>query len=414
MERREAILIEHWPASAGVGDAGTWGRGAADPETPALVAAGRPRRFFLKPIETIEARSMEDARRCLDRIESSRRRLDGPDRPWVSGWVGFVSYEWGRRMLLGPQTGTWGRGAADPETQCLPLIRFSRVCVDPSRTFRGTERADFPRHRLRHSSDRRGEYLRKIGRIQEELRRGNVYEVNLSQRWTWQFDAEAQMIPLFSELSRAMRPRFGYADLSGDGTALLCFSPERFFSVRSRRIMAEPIKGTSVTRGALLRSGKERAELLMITDLFRNDFGRICRPGSIRAEGPFVLELPYAFHLFSRVRGTLTPMAGVAEVLTALFPSASVTGAPKLAAVRLIDRLEPFRREEAFGAIGWIGKDRMEFAVSIRTALYRRRRLRYTSGGGITIYSDPKKEYEESLLKAVRVKETLARLQTVS
>ena len=351
----------------------------------------------MRAVETLTAWTAADAVRCLEKIEADRRRLKDSGEPWKSGWIGFVSYDLGRALLF---------GRLAPRPRLLPLLRFHKIVSiqNPpplSSPSRGEE------EKISRSSDTRDSYRKKILRIQEELRSGNAYEVNLSQRWEWTFNRAPDAARLFSKMSAALRPRYGYLERGGT-ESILCFSPELFFSVDKKQIHAEPIKGTSAAadRG-LIRSAKDRAELLMITDLFRNDLGKICAPGSIRASAPVEMKIPYARHLFSRVQGRLNPNAGLPEIFAALFPSGSVTGAPKLAACEIIERLEPFAREEAFGAVGWIGRDRMEFAVSIRTALLRGRRLRYTAGGGITVYSDPEKEYEETLIKARKFVECL-------
>lgn len=351
------------------------------------------RRIIFDREETLTARGAVEAGECLKEIERDRKRLRQSDEPWTNGWIGFLSYDLGLAWL--------SNTSRPARKRLLPLLRFHRV--KKAATAQGEQgRTPLPSCRLCTRSDSRKTYIQKICAIQAQLRRGNAYEVNLAQRWDWEFDEPPDAVGLFSRIGARMRPRYGFLDQS-DGYAVMGFSPELFFSVKAGRISAEPIKGTAKKlEKNLLRSEKDRAELLMITDLFRNDLGKVCAPGTIRTDEPRELELPYARHLFSRVDGRLRSGVGLADILHALFPSGSVTGAPKIAACGIIDRLEAFAREEAFGAVGWIGKDGMEFAVSIRTALLHGRSLRYTAGGGITVYSDPAKEYEETLLKSRR------------
>lgn len=356
------------------------------------------RRVWPAVEETLVAWTPEEAILCLERIESNRPRLRGPDRPWERGWLGYISYDLGAAMLLGRPPHRSNR--------ILPYLRFHRVHGSSDRSAK-IEENRIPSCLPAGRSDGRASYVRKVRAVQEELRNGNAYEVNLSQRWRWRFARRPDAAGLFRRICANLRPRYGFFERSG-ANAVMGFSPELFFSVDRGSIQAEPIKGTApADDDGLLRSAKDRAELLMITDLFRNDLGKVCIPGSIRATGPAELRIPYARHLFSRVRGRLQPGAGLPQIVPALFPSGSVTGAPKIAACGIIDRLEPFAREEAFGAVGWVGRDRMDFAVSIRTALLCGRDLRYTAGGGITVYSDPGREYEESLLKASRFIESL-------
>ncbi len=354
-----------------------------------LWSGPRVKKLSARVLETVEARTVAEALALFARIERDRRTISGGDLPWQSGWVGWISYDFGLEHL----------GARDRrKRRLLPLARFHRV-VPASRPVGRSPSDRRPTCRLLSRTDTRATYVRKILDAQEELRAGNAFEINLSQRWAWRFTREPDAFELFEAASRAMRPRFGFFESCGHESIISC-SPELFFSIDGRKIIAEPIKGTAAPDAKLLASKKDRAELLMITDLFRNDLGKVCEPGSVQASGPHDMRLPYVRHLYARIFGNLRRGAALGGILEACFPSGSITGAPKIAACRIIDRLEPFAREEAFGAAGWIGRSQMAFTVLIRTALLRGRDLRYTAGGGITVYSNPAKEYEESLMKA--------------
>src|SRR3989338_7637357 len=286
------------------------------------------RRVRIVPVDIdreMVAWTTEDAMVCLEKIEADRRTLAPARGSWGPGWFAHLSYDLGPAILTGRPRSN-GRG--------VPYLMFRRAgAIRVERPLRaGDGPGRIPASQPASRTDTRASYARKILAAQEELRRGNVFEVNVSKRWVWVFERAPDEVALFARLCRAMRPAYGFFERTPGGT-ILSFSPELFFSVRAGSIVTEPIKGTAgpADRG-LLRSAKDRAELLMITDLFRNDLGKICAPGSIHADGPKEMRLPYLRHLFSRVRGRLKGRAGLPEIIAALFPSGSVTGAPKIAA----------------------------------------------------------------------------------
>jgi para-aminobenzoate synthetase component 1 len=193
---------------------------------------------------------------------------------------------------------------------------------------------------------------------------------------------------------------------------ILSSSPERFLRIEGEAIEARPIKGTR-PRGSdpiedrrlgeeLLASPKDRAELLMIVDLLRNDLGRVCRYGSVQTESIASLEsYETVHHLVGVVRGRLRPDAGICEAVRACFPGGSITGAPKIRAMEIIEEMESVRRGVYCGAIGHLGFDgRADLNIAIRTAVVQSGRVHLSVGGGIVTDSDPDLEYEETLHKA--------------
>jgi para-aminobenzoate synthetase component 1 len=254
------------------------------------------------------------------------------------------------------------------------------------------------------------DYLRAVERALEEIADGNAYQVNLSQR----FWVEPAPPPeAFYRRLRAVAPApfLAYVSLPFGG-GIASSSPERFFSVRAGTIQTWPIKGTR-PRGrtpeedlamaeALRRSEKDRAENLMIVDLARNDLGHVCEIGSIRVPALWEIEThSNVHHLVSRVVGTLRPDAGPLEILRALFPGGSVTGAPKIRAVGIIDALEPVRRGVYTGAVGyWDASGDADWNIAIRTVTVGRGAASFHAGGGIVADSTPQAEYEETLVKA--------------
>jgi para-aminobenzoate synthetase component 1 len=262
----------------------------------------------------------------------------------------------------------------------------------------------------------RERYLAAVSRVREYIAAGDVYQVNLSQR----FHARSGRPPFeIYEALRAASPAPYAAFLQFGRRALLSASPEQFLELRERRLLTRPIKGTR-RRGAtpeedrrlvqdLLANPKDDAELAMIVDLERNDLGRVCEPGSVAVDVPKALENhPTVHHLSATIEGRLRAGAGPVDVLRATFPGGSVTGAPKIRAMEIIDELEPTRRAFYTGAIGALGFDgSMNLSVAIRTVLADGPDYFFQAGGGIVADSDPAAEYEETLAKAAAMARAL-------
>jgi para-aminobenzoate synthetase component 1 len=242
------------------------------------------------------------------------------------------------------------------------------------------------------------------------VRAGDIFQANLTQPFTaaWSGDPRALF---WRACAVSAAPFAAYLELEPE-VAVLSASPEEFLAVRDRMVQTRPIKGTRPrgrTRRAdaallaeLLASEKDRAELAMIVDLMRNDLGKVAEVGSVTV-GPFPEHASYAqvHHTFACVRARLRPGVGFGELLQATFPPGSVTGAPKLRAMEILEDLEAARRGIYTGAIGWFGPgDACHLNVAIRTLTLVRGVARFNAGGGITAASDPAREYEESLDKA--------------
>lgn len=258
-------------------------------------------------------------------------------------------------------------------------------------------------------------YCETVAAIQEEILKGEVYQVNLSQKLEFPWSYSSQKLQ--KSFIKQTAPYKAYLHLS-DGQNLfqiISISPELFFSVTGTSIHTRPIKGTR-PRGStqyedqrlmqeLLSSPKDRAELAMIVDLMRNDLSRICQVGSVKvARFPELAQLRHVFHTFATISGELSPEVSFLKILRALFPCGSITGAPKIAAMNLISRHERSSRGVYCGAIGYIGSNRSaSFNVAIRTVTCRRSSdtniVTLNSGGGITLQSDPVQEYQETLVK---------------
>ena len=243
----------------------------------------------------------------------------------------------------------------------------------------------------------------------ERIAAGDTFQVNLAQRLTSRWSGD--LLQLYRAL-RSHSPAPHGAVLPTSGAGIASASPETFLEVAGGTACIRPIKGTRARhddpardRAAadeLRRSEKDRAENVMVVDLERNDLGRVCEPGSVRV--PSLLELqghPTVWHLVSEVVGELRPGTTWGDLLRATFPCGSVTGAPKVSSMGIIDRLEPVRRNWYCGAFGWIGSGAASTAVAIRTAsLWPDGTADYSAGGGVVADSDPAAEHREALDKA--------------
>ena len=238
------------------------------------------------------------------------------------------------------------------------------------------------------------DYRDAVEAVREAIGRGDVYQVNLVQHLSAQFDGDPAAL---AERLASFAPR----TLSGDGWAVVSASPELFLARRGRRVSTAPIKGTRPL-GEHVEGEKEAAEHVMIVDLERNDLSRVCVPGSVRwPELMTERELAGVTHLVSTVEGTLRENVGLAELLAATFPGGSVTGAPKLAALDLIAALEPVGRGASMGALGTVrGNGDLELALTIRTFALAEERIQLWVGGGIVWDSEPEAEIAESWTKA--------------
>jgi anthranilate/para-aminobenzoate synthase component I len=248
-----------------------------------------------------------------------------------------------------------------------------------------------------------------VARVRELIRSGDIFQANIARAWTG-FVPMPMRAWALGVLDRVPARYGAYAEL-GSGRGVLSVSPELFLSVdaRSRLVRTRPIKGTRAADGCaaeLERCDKERAELHMIVDLMRNDLGRVCSIGSVRVSEPRSIERhPTVQHAVAEVSGTLRPGIGHSELLRATFPPGSVTGAPKIRAMQIIEELEPFARGPYCGALGWLGDDgAVALNVAIRTfgleEVEGGTRLTYWTGCGIVADSDPVRECRESHEKA--------------
>jgi len=253
------------------------------------------------------------------------------------------------------------------------------------------------------------EYISKVLKAKEYISSGDIYQINLSHSLSirWQGDPFSLYMKLLSEHPAPMSSYLDFGSFQ-----IISNSPERLLGVTDGIATTSPIKGTR-PRGnthkqdlalieELRASRKERAEHVMIVDLERNDLGKVCVAGSVEVSSfEEVVTYPHLHHMVSTIRGALAPEVGAPQALRALFPGGSITGAPKVRAMEIIDEMENTARSIYTGAIGWFDQSGgADVSIAIRTALYRDGVLELRVGGGIVADSDPEAEYEETMLKA--------------
>ncbi|MDQ2707334.1 MAG: chorismate-binding protein [Actinomycetota bacterium] len=293
------------------------------------------------------------------------------------------------------------------------LARFARLCRAPVPASRGCW-PGVDSGSWRSGLDQPA-FESGVRAIRSVIGCGGVYQVNLTRRLSASLPAGANPFGMARGLAgllaeRHPAPHAGHLVLPSRGLAVVSASPERFLRRDGRLVLSQPIKGTTASSrddGRPATFGeKDRAENVMIVDLVRNDFGRVCEPGSVTVPVLFDQERhPGLVHLVSSVRGRLAPGVGWPELLAATFPPGSVTGAPKLAAREIITALERGPRGPYCGALGWVDADRGvgDLNVAIRTFWFAEGELHFGTGGGITWSSRPAGEWEETVLKSRRL-----------
>jgi para-aminobenzoate synthetase component 1 len=414
-----------------------------------LLDAGRPAaqrgRYDLMsawPLAELTPGSDETASAFLQRLRQSLSALGEATAPaenplpFVGGLIGYLSYDFGRRLeqlpahavndlsLADARFGVYAWAlVTDHQQQCSQLVfhpsldaterqrlsaLFTTAVTPPPQPFRLLEHFQ--------SDITEAEYLQCFSRIQAYIQAGDCYQVNFAQR----FRAHYQGSPwtAYQALRAACPTPFsGYQALPGGG-AIISLSPERFLRVSAGQVETRPIKGTrprhadpqqdQAQADALLDSPKDRAENLMIVDLLRNDLGRSCKVGSVQVPELFALEsYPNVHHLVSAITGELAADKDALDLIASSFPGGSITGAPKIRAMQIIDELEPTRRALYCGSLLYLDvRGEMDSSIAIRSLLAKDGQISCWGGGGIVADSDGQAEYQESITKVKVLLET--------
>ena len=414
----------------------------------ALLETARPGRrarwtyLTADPVAALEQPSagrdpFAEARRLVARLApDSPPDAEGDAPPFLGGLVGYLAYDLGHalerlptiaaddqglpllRLALHDWVLAWDRrtgaawiGGRAVDGDAATLDRRIAAIVDRLRQPVSAAAPSEPAALTFTSSLSRGAYLAGVESVRASIAHGDIYQANLTRRLAAPFDAEPW--PLYRRLRTGDPSLYAaYLDLGGR-RAILSASPEPFLAVdQNGHVTTDPIKGTR-PRGRtreqdrelaceLLASDKDRAENVMIVDVLRNDLGRVCAPGTVRVPRLCRLERTAAVqHLVSTVTGRLARDKDAFDLLAASFPGGSITGAPKIRAMELLEELEPVRRGPYTGALGWFGPDgAMASSILIRTFVADGSRLSLHVGGGITYRSDPAAEWDETVAKA--------------
>jgi|TARA_B100000315_G_scaffold253611_1_gene292765 para-aminobenzoate synthetase component 1 len=430
----ERIRHLRWPVLLSSGGAPGFDLIAADPGTTITSRQGNSRIGNRHRSFTSQEDPLHLLRHLLD--EECPHRLPQHWEGFIGGALGYFSYDLGRSIESLPQqsvrdidvpemsVGIYRWAVITDHRVGQTVLRFSPACSAEERR-RVTQCLAMPgkgspeiftlTSSLQSNFDRQS-YRGAMEKLLEYIVAGDCYQANLAQRFTACYEGDPW--GLYKRLERQMRaPYSAYLDF--DGSHILCLSPERFLTVSKGQVTTQPIKGTR-PRGRnaeederladeLMHSEKDRAENLMIVDLLRNDIGKSCIAGSVKVPSLFQLS-SYAnvHHLVSTVTGTLAPQQHALDLLRGCFPGGSISGAPKIRAMHIIDELEPQRRSIYCGSIGYIGFDgSMDTNIAIRTLLCHNERVHCWGGGGIVADSDWRKEYRESLDKISMLLEAL-------
>jgi para-aminobenzoate synthetase component 1 len=337
---------------------------------------------------------------------------------WVVAWDRSTGRAWLGGRAVDGDSRTLGQRLADVRDRIAKPRWAGRAPDGGGRDARGHHAATEPASQfLFVSSLERPEFEAGVELVRDRIARGEIYQANLTRRLETPFHGDPW--PLYRRLRTGDPSLFsafvdlGRSAMGGGRRAILSASPEPFLSVdRSGAVKTDPIKGTRPrgrTRAEdrtlareLLASDKDRAENVMIVDVLRNDLGRVCVPGTVRVPRLCRLERTAAVqHLVSTVTGRLAAGRDAFDLLAASFPGGSITGAPKIRAMEILESLEPVRRGPYTGALGWLGPDgAMATSIVIRTFVADGRRLTLHVGGGITYRSDPAAEWDETVAKA--------------
>ncbi|NIF26674.1 aminodeoxychorismate synthase component I [Pantoea sp. Tr-811] len=395
------------------------------------------------PVQQLQAGPDEQGRAFLQRLREGLQQLGaaqlpaGTDLPFAGGLIGYLSYDFGRRLEQLPSLAVDDLGLPDAQLGLYAwalvtdhLLGTSQLVFHPSlghdeqaRLIALFEAADTaPCGPFQLLAPMRGDlqpaqYQAAFDQVQRYIQAGDCYQINLTQR----FRAPCQGDPwhAYQALRLACPTPFSGFQQLADGSALLSFSPERFIRVSQGQVETRPIKGTRPrsadpaedARNAqeLRHSAKDRSENLMIVDLLRNDLGRTCEIGSVKVPELFSLEsYPNVHHLVSSITGQLAADKDALDLIGDSFPGGSITGAPKIRAMQIIDELEPTRRALYCGSLLYVDvRGEMDSSIAIRSLLVKDGQVSCWGGGAVVADSNWQAEYEESIAKVRVLMETL-------
>ena len=384
----------------------------------------------------------QEQKTCFNNI-----KLPSIELPFKGGAVGYFAYDLGKRFEVIKQKNN--KDIAIPEMsvgiyqQAIIFERKSQqvwlLCLDEKRSEIETlingllsknlnsdkvrtenlHQTDFQLTTPWQSNMQPEQYHEKFEQVQNYLLSGDCYQINLAQRFSAEYTGNE--FQAYCALRQENKAPFS-AFLRFENSAILSISPERFLRLVDNKVQSKPIKGTrprhenaaidQANADELQNASKDKAENLMIVDLLRNDISRVCTPGSVKVPALFVIEsFPAVHHLVSTVEGELNPKYDANDLLRAAFPGGSITGAPKIRAMDIIEELEPNQRSVYCGSIGYISAcGNMDTSITIRTLVCHQQQIHCWAGGGVVIDSNVDSEYQETYDKVNKILPILSKL----
>ena len=419
---------------------------------PFLSATGFTDRVEITDSEKTEIKYTAKTLEVLDSILAKLKITNPTSIPFVGGAVGYLSYDLKDEIENLPQKAqddlkiplwrfAWYDGiiicdhstsqywlaacGMDEQGKCIPKLAKDRLdrlqslidgYLQDGLSAHKSPEIPIPSTTVKESVSKE-DYLQAITKVIDYIYEGDIYQANLTQRFSLVWDGDPWH--LYQHL-HSHNPAPFAAFLSYQDFQVLSSSPERFIRIaKNGKIETRPIKGTrprskdpdtdQKLANELLNSEKDKAELTMIVDLERNDLGRICNFGSVKVNDFMSLEkYPTVWHLVSTITGQTEESLLPSQILRALFPGGSITGAPKIRAMEIIEEMEPYKRGIYTGSIGYLGFDgAWDLNIVIRTIILKDGKAYVHVGGGIVAESDPKSEYAETITKAKALFEVL-------
>ena len=397
----------------------------------------------IEPQSTLEVKNnksflnnIESSDNCFEIMNSELSRLAKTkadyDLPFNGGWLGYFGYDLGRTiesiptiaiedinlpqiaiglyldaLIYDKQQQSWFY-VSQPNTNRLAL--YEQYLNTHANSQVNTQ--SYALNSDWQSNMSETEYAAKFAQIEEYLKSGDCYQINLAQRFNAQFEGSAWAA--YVKLREANKAPFS-SFINHPQGAILSISPERFISVNNNVVETKPIKGTMPRKADALEdqqqakilaaSAKDRAENVMIVDLLRNDLGKVAKPGSVHVPSLFAIEsFPAVHHLVSTVTSELDEGKTAVDQLKAAFPGGSITGAPKIRAMEIIEELEPHRRSIYCGSIGYLSAcGNMDTSITIRTLVCHKAQIYCWAGGGIVADSKVELEYQETYDKVNKI-----------
>lgn len=391
-------------------------------------------------LDSSQYQSDEDPLLLLKREQKScfsHIKITDSQLPFKGGAVGYFSYDLGKRFEVVKQQNS--KDIDIPEMAIgiyqhaviydRKLQQYWLLCLDEERAeltaffnqalTRKSSQNNFKLTTPWQSNMKPEQYREKFQQVHNYLLSGDCYQINLAQRFTAQYNgSEYQAYCALRQENKAPFSAF----LRFESSTILSISPERFLRLVDKKVQSKPIKGTrprsddatidQANADELQQASKDRAENLMIVDLLRNDISRVCKPGSVTVPALFAIEsFPAVHHLVSTVEGELSPQYDGSDLLRASFPGGSITGAPKIRAMDIIEELEPHQRSVYCGSIGYLSAcGNMDTSITIRTLVCHNQKIHCWAGGGLVADSNVDSEYQETYDKVNKILPVLSKL----